>query len=241
MNEKGEKIASKTTKLSESIKYSEGDEHISIPSGTSQSVTFKVKAKDLTNSISVKIVKIGNDFLEDIIRRDKISIKRDPDLSDREQSKIGITQKNGTITNYSGQTKNVIIPEGKDNLTITGIGEKAFEGKQLLKIFIPDSINTIKERAFYNNYLTTITIPKNINSIGKWAFAKNQLVEVVIPSNIKTIGNWAFFRNKIKKITIPGDVVLENNCFDNKFTDYYQKNGRSNGIYTFNNGEWKKN
>jgi hypothetical protein len=224
---------------SNAIRYNSGSTGIEWPEGISKPATFKnIKLADLTDSIAVRIVRINDGNYENIIRGDKITIKKDTELTDRQLSKEGMrivnTRGMVSVENYDGKAQNVIIPEFYRNLVVTAIGPGAFEKKKINKVHIPNNINTIEKRAFYDNHLSSVTIPKNIAAIGSWAFAKNSLVEMSIPSTVQTIDDWAFFRNKIKKIVIPANVTLGNNSFDNNFTACYQENNRSAGTYALN-------
>jgi hypothetical protein len=242
-NEKEKQISSQKIYLrGNNVKFSRGDKKIDLPAAVSETVVFNdVRISDVTESISFKIVSINGENTEDIIRSNKITIRKDPDLTDRLLSREGIEEKNGTITDYSGKTRNVIIPEMMDS-AITAIGPQAFENKKILKVSIPNTVNVIEKRAFYNNNLKKLIIPNKVSRIGEWAFSKNNLFEVTIPSGVKNIEDWAFFRNKIKKITIPGNVNLGNNSFDDNFAEYYQGVGKSSGIYKLDDrGRWTKN
>jgi hypothetical protein len=244
VNQNGKKIDSQSVTLTTApIIFSSGDKRITMPITVSKDISFKpIRYEDLINSMSVKIVKINGRSFEDIFRENKITIRLDTDLDDKINSTNGITEENGAILSYSGQTKNVFIPEMKTNSPITIIKNKAFEKKGLLKLTIPNTVTTIEDRAFYNNYLTNVTFPNSVTTIGSWTFAKNRLREVTIPNNIKKIDDWAFFQNRIKKITISSNVILGENAFDDGFAAYYNgSNRRSAGTFIFLDGTWTRN
>ena len=88
------------------------------------------------------------------------------------------------------------IPTGT-NITVTGIGEDAFQDCDLTAVTLPNTITSIGDDAFSYNQLTSITIPNSVTSIGARAFKFNNLTTVTIGtstngSNIVTIGTNAF-------------------------------------------------
>jgi len=115
---------------------------------------------------------------------------------------------NGTITNYTGQGGDIIIPSTIDGIIITTIGDGAFSNKSLTSVVIPDSVTTIKDWAFHDNQLTSVTIPNNITFIGNQAFQKNKLTSVNIPNNVTHIGIEAFNLNELTSVTIPDSITL---------------------------------
>ena len=56
---------------------------------------------------------------------------------------------------------------------MTGIGEGAFQNKQLANVEIPVSVTSIRQNAFMDNQLTVVTIPGSVGSIGFHAFYNN--------------------------------------------------------------------
>ena len=95
-----------------------------------------------------------------------------------------------------------VIPSTFRNLTVSRIGDGAFEGKNLKKITIPETIYSIGARAFANNALTEIIIPNGVQ-IGNGAFEKNELNNVIFNEYVNTIGLRAFADNKLTSITLP--------------------------------------
>ena len=78
-----------------------------------------------------------------------------------------------TITGIGTCTDlDVLIPPSIDGLTVSAIGEKAFENQSALtSIEIPDTVTTIGRRAFYGcTGLTEFTIPSSVTSIGTQIF-----------------------------------------------------------------------
>ena len=116
------------------------------------------------------------------------------------------------ITDYKGDSKDVVIPETVDGQPVKSIGYKAFIGKQLTSVVIPDGVEFIRGSAFHNNQLTSITIPSSVKNIST-AFSGNPLLEAVVVEtdnqNYKSINNAIY--TKDGKSLILGTKVMANN------------------------------
>jgi uncharacterized repeat protein (TIGR02543 family) len=113
----------------------------------------------------------------------------------------------GTITDYTGIAKDIIIPSVINDVIVTTIGDTAFYSKDLTSVTIPDSITTIGNHAFGDNELTNLTIPESVTTIGSLAFSDNQLTSVTIPASVTTIGLGVFSRNNLAIVIIPDSVT----------------------------------
>lgn len=72
-----------------------------------------------------------------------------------------------TITKYTGDGGDVTVPTNYDGLTVTGIGDNAFEKSGLTSVTIPDSVTNIGDLAFHLcSDLTSITMPSSVTNIG---------------------------------------------------------------------------
>ena len=99
------------------------------------------------------------------------------------------------IKKYTGSATSVIIPKYIDDLSVTSIGERAFEDcKSLTSIQIPNSVTSIGELAFWHcESLTSIQIPNSVTSIGKMAFQDcSSLTSVRLLNPNTIIGKGAF-------------------------------------------------
>ncbi len=85
-----------------------------------------------------------------------------------------------TITNYSGNKTDIIIPAKINNLPVKRIGESAFVHNKLTSVMIPDSVVSIGKNAFYNNNLTSVTISSNTLYIDVRAFADNEITTLIV-------------------------------------------------------------
>jgi len=118
-----------------------------------------------------------------------------------------------TIKKYTGNDKNVVIPEQIDGVTVTRIGNYAFYNNELQNVVIPDSVTHIGDWAFfYNNKLENIVISDFVTYIGDYAFDSNKLQNIVISDSIiRYIGFLAFGNNEPLK-QINGQTAR---CIDN--------------------------
>ena len=111
---------------------------------------------------------------------------------------------NGEITAYLGSYVDIIIPSSFNvngaDVSVTSIGDGAFEYYYLTGVTIPNSVTTIRDYTFVENSITSVTIPNSVTTIGHEAFALNNLSSVTIPNSVTTIGGGAFNSNAIIQI-----------------------------------------
>ncbi|MDR2941754.1 MAG: leucine-rich repeat domain-containing protein, partial [Treponema sp.] len=103
-----------------------------------------------------------------------------------------IHDKTVEITYYVGTKTNINIPQRIQKLPVTAIGKRAFAGKKLTGVKIPNGVTVIDNFAFYENHLSKIIIPDTVVSIGDAAFAYNELTSVKIPDTVTGIGAAVF-------------------------------------------------
>ncbi len=100
-----------------------------------------------------------------------------------------------TITGYTGEGGDVIIPDKIGRKTVTEIGESAFYGcTGLTSVTIPNSVTQIGDAAFeYCSGLTSVTIPDSVTEIGSYAFEDcTELASVTMGKGVTSIGHYAF-------------------------------------------------
>ena len=116
-----------------------------------------------------------------------------------------------TITGYTGDKTELVIPGEIDGKKVTSIGDNAFMGCfNLTSITIPASVTSIRMGAFANCFnLTSITIPKGVTSIERDTFVGcGNLTSITIPASVTSIGDWAFSGcNRLTSITIPASLI----------------------------------
>ena len=115
------------------------------------------------------------------------------------------------ITNYTGESRDVVIPDKIRGKTVAEIGEWAFSDcTGLISVSIPDSVKSIGDGAFSGcTGLTSVDIPDSVKFIGEWAFSDcTGLISVIIPGSVTEIGYWAFSGcTGLKSVTIPDSVT----------------------------------
>lgn len=132
------------------------------------------------------------------------------------------------ITEYTGNDKDVKIPDELEGVAVTKINERAFtndKNKDIIhSIYIPTSVTDIDTVAFYNSqYLEEFKISsdnKNFNVKDGVLYAgdKKSIVaypenkkdeEFTIPEGITTINNSQFaFCNNLKKVNLPSTLKI---------------------------------
>lgn len=79
-----------------------------------------------------------------------------------------------TITGYTGEQADIILPATIDGYTITAIGDEAFaceeKAGEAITITIPETVTSIGEKAFWNRNVQMINLPDKLETIGYGAF-----------------------------------------------------------------------
>lgn len=94
-----------------------------------------------------------------------------------------------TITAYTGEATEVIIPADINGNTVTTIGERAFySNDKITKVSIPDTVKVLENEAFYNcNILTEINLPKALEVIGEEVFCYSDIETIEIPNDTLSV------------------------------------------------------
>ena len=111
--------------------------------------------------------------------------------SDFEYTRDG---KNVTLTKYTGNASELVIPEKIDKYPVTELGEKLFEkNTSLVRVSIPDTVTKIERSAFAGcSSLESVKMSKNIEKVGVFSFMHcKELKDMSFPKKIET-GSWAF-------------------------------------------------
>jgi len=131
-----------------------------------------------------------------------------------------------TITEYTGQSTNVVISDtytiGGVTYPVKSIGSYAFENSTITSVELPEGITAIAEGAFYNcDSLTKVIIPYSVANIDLYAFDDcNNLTDVVVLNSEVTIGDSAFgYYYSGRKYYIVDNFVLRG--FENSTAQEY--------------------
>ena len=90
-----------------------------------------------------------------------------PTVSAETITENGFTITDGTLTGYSGEETNLVIPS-----SVTQIGTRALaNNKNITSVEIPDSVTKINESAFYNcTSLQTVSMSDTVETMGNYVF-----------------------------------------------------------------------
>ena len=117
-----------------------------------------------------------------------------------------------TITGSNPKaTGALVIPATINDLPVTSIGTRAFDGcSGLTSVKIPHSVTSIGVSAFMRcSGLTSVTIPNSVTNIGREAFSLcSGLTSVTIPNSVTSIGRETFrWCSGLTSVTIPHSVT----------------------------------
>lgn len=118
------------------------------------------------------------------------------------KSSKGLSFVEGAVSGYTGNSKEVFVPEKHDGHTVTAVGASAFENSSLQYVNLPQSVTTIGDASFYGcEYLVKINlyscanndVAGKLTSIGKFAFALCvRMTSMVDVSGLSEISDSAF-------------------------------------------------
>ena len=129
------------------------------------------------------------------------------------QAQLSYTKSQNTITvtGFSGNVSDLIIPDTIDSLTVTAIQTGAFRGHLELKsVIIPKSVTSIGGPAFDGcTGLKNVALPDSVTSVGDWAFLKcTSLTNVIIGNSVTNFGAFAFYNcSALTRVTIGNSVT----------------------------------
>lgn len=115
-----------------------------------------------------------------------------------------------TIDGYTGDTKNLTVPDEIDGHTVKYISKEAFANDAVLKkIVIPDTVEAISDYAFSGcANLKTVEFSKNLKVIGMGAFFScTSLKNAELPEGLEKIDVSAFENCKLLK-----DLKMPKTC-----------------------------
>jgi hypothetical protein len=128
----------------------------------------------------------------------------------------------GSITGYSGQGGELVIPATIGGVAVTKIGNYAF---------------------IFKSNLAGVVIPEGVTSIGTNAFLYcTSLVSITIPDSVIEVGEAAFYRCEglIHASIGSGLTVLPRNAFSESYQDLKEKQCHKPSLLSEFNGEMKE-
>ncbi len=124
-----------------------------------------------------------------------------------------IKNEDGTISvsGYTGSDTVVSVPATIDDLTVTGIGDHAFEANwDIEEVILPEGITYIGESAFMDcGNLKKVNIPESVDTLRRAAFASCSVLDnIVVPAKTEVIMEETFSGcASLKSLTITNDAV----------------------------------
>jgi hypothetical protein len=143
------------------------------------------------------------------------------------------------ITSYKGRTTEIIVPPVINNIQVVGIAASEWWWVNSTGIF------------GWGEKTTICAISEGIAFIDSGAFANNSTLAILrIPDSVRSIGEHAFIHlDNIYTISIGNNVdiiAFEDTDYDGQynefsahdFANFYNKNGKRKGVYTYSNEKW---
>lgn len=114
----------------------------------------------------------------------------------------GLKFSGDTVTGYSGEEEEIVVPSRYNGKDIVKIGENAFKGQSIVKATLPETVATIGAHAFADcTYLKDVVMPAEISEIGAYAFYRNlRLQSEISLTGVKKVRESAF--NSCEKLTV---------------------------------------
>ena len=167
---------------------------------------FEPLDEESKQSLNDPLNDCGYEMDEKILENNEGKQNKDTEISETTSSEFEFDKNTGTIVEYLGNSKEIIIPEKIEGVPVKIIGIFSFIGRSIDKITLPDGVVCIGEYAFCNNKIEKLYLPDSVKSIGEGAFSENQINDLKLGQNIESIGDRAFNKNKIQTLSIPDSV-----------------------------------
>lgn len=137
-----------------------------------------------------------------------------------------------TVTGYTGDATDIVIPAQLGGLPVETIGNSAFEGKEITSVTLPEGLKVIENDAFRDcKNLTGIVIPDTVKNVNGYAFSDcTALKTIELSSSLEYIGPAAFKATAVESVEIPKS--LDKGDY-NYTTTNYEFNGETISV---NNG-----
>ncbi len=146
-------------------------------------------------------------------------VERDVEVVFYTGDKVGdfyIDRSRGAVIGYDGSaSRDVVIPEKLDGMTVKEIGEYAFWGEGITSLTLPNSVEVIRLGAFCDNKLVDVVLPEKCSVIEAEAFWGNDIIRLTINSPSPRLGWKSFYENKINVAELPRNTKLSNGSWAN--------------------------
>ncbi len=134
-----------------------------------------------------------------------------PDLKSGDFGFFKLSNTELMITEYTGSSKDVTIPDSYEGYTVTTIGSSVFHGeKEIETVTVPDTVTAINDYAFAScKSLKSIKLSSNLETLGTNVFFNcGSLTSIELPSTLKEVGVYAFAASGLTSISIPESSTL---------------------------------
>lgn len=163
----------------------------------------------LSSSPIMKKIDTAKEFVADIDSDVKMQIRENNDEANKYDwdTLFDYEEVDGQITikSYIGfdDLDDVVIPDRINGLSVTKIGEKAFENcKTVKKVILPKGLDVIGNGAFQGSGINSIILPENLSVIEEDAFSFSELESIHITSRMRGIARSTFACcRKLKKLS----------------------------------------
>ncbi|MBE6841738.1 MAG: leucine-rich repeat domain-containing protein [Ruminococcus sp.] len=122
------------------------------------------------------------------------------------------------VYTYLGTNKNITIPLQVENIQVTEISPRAFEGNIIIdEVIINAEIIEIPYQCFKKSNISSVKLPETLKTIDAGAFAECiNLKDVNIPQNITSLSSSVFYGcTKLTELNIPEGIteIPDNLCY----------------------------
>ena len=134
-----------------------------------------------------------------------------------DESKFVFDENTNTITKFTGDETEVIIPEKIKGVEVKAIGKMAFKGKKIKSVTLNEGLEVIGNGAFAGiTTLEKINFPSTLKQIDDMAFVKTSLKELQLNEGLQVIGKRAFSNcSSLQKINLPNSLTkISDNAFE---------------------------
>ena len=174
-----------------------------------------------------------DDLFEDYIKVGLIptpSTQLNAEVLSADNCKLSPSDNSVSITAYTGNSQNIVVPAEIDGKTVTKIASGAIPQSDIHALTTQSGLTTIENKALLNAYgILNITLSDTIKEVGTKAFGSPLFTtksedgfetmgdilvkysgtasEVSVPENLRFIGSEAFAKNEqITKVTLPKGI-----------------------------------